>query len=181
MFSKGDKLKIALIGVDGAGKTTILNELQKDDNIKTIYMGFREFKLQRFITILSKFGKLGIIIQHFIVYIENLIRFIKAKILEKQGYKVLFDRYPLIDYQVASQGSYFFYKLFYKNFFPKPDKIILIIGKVDEIYQRKPELSKDEILEIQTKLQKLNDIDIVVENNSGYLFKTVEIIKKEIY
>jgi len=171
-------LKIALIGVDGAGKTTIIKELSKEKNVKVIYMGFKEFKFENLIKFLSKFGKFGLILQHFLVYIENWMRYLKAKKYEKEGFIVFFDRYPKVDYQVASKGTFFFYNIFYEYFFPMPDKIILIKGDTNEIYKRKPELSKDEIKELQKKLEKLDIYNAIITNKTGYLEDTLDSIKE---
>ena len=170
-------MKIALLGVDGAGKSTIIKNLS-NENIKVIYMGFRDFKFQKFIDKLNK-NKITLFFQHFIVYIENLFRYKKALQYEKEGFNVVFDRYPLVDYQVASKGSYFFYKLFYKHFFPKPDKLVLIVGDEEEIYQRKPELTKEEIKDIQNKLKELNIFDKIIVNKTGKLGETLKVLKKE--
>jgi len=172
-------MKIALVGVDGAGKTTIIKKItENNNNIKIIYMGFRDFKFQNLIDRLGK-SKITLFFQHFIVFVENLFRYRKALNYEKDGYDIVFDRYPLIDYQVASKGSYLIYTLFYKYFFPKPDKIILIVGDVDEIYKRKPELTKSEIKNLQAKLKELKLYDNVIFNKTGYLDKTLELLKKE--
>lgn len=170
-------MKIALIGVDGAGKTTILTELNKIKNTKTLYMGFRNFKFQGIVDLLGKVGKVGIIFQHIFVYFENLARIYKANKLERDGYIVLFDRYPAIDYQVASKSSQLIYKILYKYFFPLPDRIILIKGEKNEIYKRKPELTLDEIEELQSKLEKISVIDAIVHNKTGELESTLSKVK----
>lgn len=172
-----NKKTIAIVGVDGAGKSSIIDILTKY-NIKTIYMGFKGFEFEKFYKkIIGKNFFLTFLV-HFFVFLENWIRFLKAKIYNLKGYDVVFDRYPKIEYQLnESFANKLIYNLFYKYFFPKVDVIMLYVSP-NIILKRKEELS---LKEIKSQQNKLKNISNIVMNNDGDICKTVNLILKIIY
>ena len=168
------KKTIAIVGVDGAGKTTIIEVLKKY-NTKSVYMGFKEFKFDNFYKRISGKNIFFTFLVHFMVFFENWYKYLKSILFRFQGYDVIFDRYPKIEYLISENKKlHILHSIFYKFFFPSATKEIFIKGNPLEIYKRKQEMNIDEIKIEQKKLEDI--VEYIVLNKDGEFEKTINSI-----
>ena len=168
---------IGIVGVDGAGKSYVIEILTKY-NIKTIYMGFKEFKFEKSYKKIIGKNVFFTFFVHFFVFIENWVRLLKAKLYNLRGYDVIFDRYPKIEYQLTNNfANRLIYNLFYKYLFPKV-RTIALYADPNIILKRKKELSLEEITFQQNKIKSLVDVKIKNEEN---ICNVVNLVLKELY
>lgn len=190
---------IAFIGIDGAGKTTILKGLLKkfeEENIKCgkRYMGLgREYQLKWIEFLIRiyhnnkknnyKKGKINIESNYrersffwvLVQYIELWARFIREKLSKKKI--VLFDRYFYDGLILGNKKAF----SFFRKITPKPTKCFLIYASPQIIRKRKQEA---EIKDIKKFYKKINELkkyfDIEVVNNNKDLEKVISKIKSKI-
>ena len=202
-ISKGGKLVkngflISLIGVDGSGKSTIINEinnmLSKQFKTKMLYMGLpKSVKKSR--SILYKFkkrlmkkeevningGQLNKVnksritnsIFSILVSVIKLLKNVQILFLKKRGYLVLTDRYPLhgiYDDLPQWKNSYFinFEKKLNKRFV-LPNKLFLLSADEKILELRKPESYQDDH-KIKLKVQR----DLIKFAEENELFVILE-------
>lgn len=161
------KYSICFIGVDGAGKSTIIDSLayvfQPFFRVNVTYMGWKHFslppiRLYRYIKYsLIKHnnkedtsepkgvGKLELVATFFELY----FRYIKSQ-LNPRTDLILFDRY-FYD-QISRSKNNKIKSLMYKVI-PKPDNVFFLNAPVDVLYERKQEANKKVLLTIQNILK----------------------------
>jgi thymidylate kinase len=190
-------------GIDGAGKTTIIREIEKRLEkegypFETIYMGragnhklpflksLMRFKSKRFL----KKRKLnpskinGPLVDIYRnrsffwtigYYIEMWLRYIEAKKISKKKI-VLMDRYFYDGLILAKKG-----KKFLKYITPIPTKSFLITAPPEIILNRKQEAKKKDIINFYKEARDFtNFFNIKIVNNSLKLEKVVEEIYETI-
>lgn len=184
---KNNGLFIVVLGPDGSGKTTIVNELFNNNSYKRkkkIYFG--SSKRDRFINLIS--SKKNLRGKNFnsysqlkeenctsykkiaYAYLRTIYHFLKFVI------NYVFHIYPLLMKDNIIMGDRYFYDLlimrdielsnnFKKIFFfltPSPDVSILLNNDPDIIYSRKQELSIDEI---SRQLNSYSDLKVLDNKN----------------
>ena len=177
---------VAFIGIDGAGKTTIIEQVcekltQQGKICKRLYMGLgREYQipfLEKIIEFYSKkkyqkFSKTKngkeIIYDNYrqrsffwivVQYTELWARYLKAK-FRKERY-ILFDRYFYDGLILAGKKNFNFFRFLT----PKPDKCFFIWAPIKTILKRKQEANEQNIKKFNEKINhltryfKINKID----------------------
>lgn len=199
-ISKGGKivnngLLISFVGIDGSGKSTIVNEinniLSKQFKTKMLYMGLpKSVKKSRVILYKLKKGlkkkevsninrktsdtaKKGRITSSFfssIVSIIKLLKNLQIFFLKKRGYIVLTDRYPLDGiYDDLPQWKNSYFSNFEKNLnkkFHLPNKLFLLYVDEKILEHRKPESYQDEY---KIKFQIQQDLIKLAEKNELFV------------
>lgn len=189
---KYKQIKIAVIGVDGTGKTSLLKKIvEKYPNISyTEYMGFKDINSPRALKIMENkkivwFPKIEGIKYYFGFYFEMKSR-IKKSINSKKKL-VVYDRYPWEGYDNADPGyhkliAYIFFNLLIQ----KPDIIIYLYCPVEVSLSRKDDiLNVDEFNNMKNKLDNIYmskksvcSIDTSLSNTEKVFDKMIECIIK---
>jgi len=159
------KKRIAIIGPDGSGKTTVIKNLKKIiPHAQTIYMGDKGFILQPLYNFLSGRHILFSSFSYFLFFFENLNRYIKSCLMNFKGGIIFFDRYPgfnnhLKENNLKTKLSNTLYAIF-----PNPSIFVFIYATTEQILERKPELSELELSSFQknikNKLKRKNSVTI---------------------
>ncbi len=187
------KVKIALIGIDGSGKTSTIIELEKRLSCLKIsigYMGWKDFKFlpikiyESFIghkkwknsnhNNLKSFGLLSLVV----FYTELYIRYLKQMISGKNV--VIFDRF-FYD-RLTRTKSNLTYKLF-NCLVPPIDLVFYMTAPVEILYQRKKESTVSNIKQIQSAFEK-KERDIkykCIDTNKCSREEVAGIITEEIF
>ncbi|MFW5890645.1 MAG: hypothetical protein ACOCUI_00325 [bacterium] len=191
---------IAFIGIDGAGKTTIINEIEKilkkqGIKCKRRYMGLgREYDLriiEKLIQIYRRLkrgksdkrksadlpghnyrqrGFFWVAVQ----YLELWARHIKSRFNKSEV--TLFDRYFYDGLILTNRRSFNFFRFIT----PKPTKAFLLYSKPKVIRSRKKEARIKDIKEFYMRFNRLKskfDIEII-DNNKNLKEVVKEIVKK---
>ena len=158
-------LMIVLLGTDGSGKTTIINELPQYFIKKNIDMEISYYHWRPGYFIKKKtniegsrvenphakpaYGKIKSYIKFMIINLDYLLGYLfKVKKEINDGKLVIFDRYyydyylDKLRYRLSLEDKVI--KLF-QFMIPKPDITFLLIGTPETLYERKKEVSMDEI------------------------------------
>lgn len=147
---------IALVGVDGVGKSTIINEIKNIiPGTISIYMGSAHYRFQKFYDILPK-NFITNFILFFMAYLENWMRYIQSIWLKSIGYTVIFDRFPTYQFARAKGFRKKLYSTFYNYFFPSPYQIFYLYNESEILMKRKKEHSQNQLEEIQYEYNKIS-------------------------
>jgi thymidylate kinase len=190
---------IAFIGIDGAGKTTIINgvikKLEKSGvGCEKRYMGLGRDYQSKFIKFLigsyhkkrkKKDGKGGIGLRSnyrkrtfnwvLVQYVELWSRFIKEKF--RKNDVVLFDRYFYDGLILGNKKAF----SFFRRLTPKPTKCFLIYANPKIIRKRKKEAKISDIEKFYQRVEKLKKyFDIEVIDNNQKLERVINKIVREI-
>jgi thymidylate kinase len=172
-FKKRAKV-VTFLGIDGSGKTTVIEHLERDFGYHVFYLGDRSIRFSKLYTI-SFLKPLSIFIQYF----EKLLRVLKIYILTFRGKNILTDRYYYFDGESFSlKGK--IYTLLYNKLFIKPDIVIVLWADSQTILQRKQEVSQEEIELFNRSIERLpfkNVYTIKNENLDETLNKIIEILQ----
>lgn len=158
-------LMISFIGSDGSGKTTIINELpsylkQKGVDCEVVYYHWRPgFVIKKDVSTEGErvsnphekapYGIIKSFVKFMLINIDYISGyFFKVKKETKEGKLVIFDRY-YYDYYLDKVR----YRLSLSNkiikgfqfMIPKPDMTFLLVGTPEVLYERKKEVSVEEI------------------------------------
>ncbi len=196
------KKLIAFVGIDGAGKTTIIERIEsvlkgRGRKCDVRYMGFgRELQMPFLKSAIRKYSskkyfskKNGKLERNpgkrenyrvrsslwlSIYYLELLLRYFKARFSHNDY--VLFDRY-FYDGLVFSNNKNFFWL---RRVIPKPDKCFLIYAPSSTIRGRKKEAEIKDIEEFYSKMEKVGkyfNVD-VIDNTKDLAEVEKEILEK---
>jgi len=171
-FKKKAKL-ISFIGIDGSGKSTIIDILSRDFGYKSYYLGDRSIKLSKLYQI-SYLKPISIFIQYF----EKLFRVSKLQLYTLRGKHIITDRYYFESNTTTLKGKV--YNLLYNKLFLKPDIAIVLYADANTILKRKQEVSKQEIEEFNKHIKNLpfnNKVIIKNENLDTTLNQILEYLK----
>ena len=155
-----NKLIIVIMGLDGAGKTTLINELKIElsgvFNVKTTYMGwhnfylwpikvYRNFKYKNIDTKKRKslthpIKRVGLF-ENIIVFIELYSRYLSS-ILDKNTEIIIFDRYF---YDTIIRSKNHFFETILITLVPEPNLFLLLDAPNNVLYSRKKEISVENI------------------------------------
>ncbi len=162
-----------MVGVDGAGKSTVIEALHQLGSFRVIYAGGRQFVWQAMYDRLIGCSWGTTALAHLLIYGENLWRYLHSVRYRARGSCVIFDRYPAIEYKICpSLPIRLVYFVLYRLFFPDPDLVVAIVGEAGEIYRRKQEMTMAMIGSEQARLMALPKV-VVVNNHDGELVETV--------
>lgn len=162
---------VCILGIDGAGKSTIIEYMCLLINSKPVYMGSSDdsFILSNFHSFFRRFffGKFIVMV---LVYLENWLRFLKVILYRLQGKNVFIDRHPAfrINNNKLLQSMN---KLAYRWLFYVPKRTVLLYESPEVIRQRKPEASKEDIIRFQSNI---GDTDLKIKNSD--INRTIQLI-----
>lgn len=134
---------IAILGVDGSGKSTAVENLLKvyGKKCSITYMGFTRFEDPIIEQLEGK--RNAFLLMELRIYLCFWKRYISGC---KTGDIVIFDRY--VHEIFINAGSTFFQKtraFIYKHFFPMPSKMVYLYCPVEESLRRKSDIVNPEV------------------------------------
>ena len=165
------KFFVAVLGIDGSGKSTIINHL-KQVGFKSVYLGDRSIKFSNFYKN-RYFKPISFLFQYF----EKLFLTIKAK-LYSYKYSIVTDRYFYWDKKDSLKDKV--YSFLYNKLFVKPDITFVLYNSPDIILKRKREVSKEEIEKFNKNIDNLPFKKIVKIKNDD-IDTTLNLILKKLY
>lgn len=159
---------IVFIGVDGSGKTTLINKLrEKSPVFKTqLYLGWNNYffkwigKLNRRTNFFSKKARkladrILFFIFHLLLPFDFLIRYLRAKSQAKYGI-IISDRYPL---PKKNFGIYRKLSLSFTYFLlPRPSMLFIIDADPEKIWKRKKEGNYEKFKAEVERINNANNI-----------------------
>lgn len=148
----GTGYSMAFIGPDGSGKSFITSLLLPIGRTRTLYMGDWFFGLQSLYDRLMKLPTPYNRIIYVFYLIENALRRLRVSWLCFIGYIVLIDRFPGTNRNIMQSGLLARINRLTFKIFPKPDMIVLLLARPEIVYQRKQELTPEQIKLYQDKL-----------------------------
>lgn len=132
---------IAIIGVDGSGKSSIINELNSifSDNSVIVYMGQKDYetKLLKKLVNKEKCNIIHKIIKRILMIYEQFKRYYKYRFTKKI---VFFDRYVDDSFINSRKSEKIFNNLLYKVVFPKPKLKIYMYCNTEISFRRKTDI-----------------------------------------
>ncbi len=194
-------MKIVFLGIDGSGKTTLINKIKqslenKNKKTKIVIMGWKKNFHLPFLTYAARifvnlkrrhyksknekypdryskeFYKDRNLFFSIVYYLELWFRYIEA-LFSRNDY-ILFDRY-FYERLAFMKGLKF---KFFKLVTPKPDFCFVLKAPVETIWKRKKEVSKENIKRYYKKIQELSkEVPITKINTSGTIKKAYNQIK----
>jgi len=191
------KLIVVIMGIDGAGKTTLIRELENElsgvFNVRTTYMGWHDFYLWP-IRIYRHFKYKHIdkdktrsmtdsvkriaLFENIIIFIELYSRYLKS-VLNRNTEIVLFDRY-FYDSIVRSKNHLLETLLI--SLAPKPDLFILLDAPNDVLYERKKEISIGKIKLLKELIYSKNYLKpIIIDTHENDIFTCIKLANTYIY
>ena len=171
---------VAFIAPDGAGKTTIINNINKTCTgsfygINNYYFRPRVLKNLGYYNIISPHeemtqnnnphehklnGKLKSLIRFFYYNLDFIIGMnLKIRLQKIRKQLIIFDRYYYDYYLDLKRYQYSFNKIWVKVFdyiIPKPDLILLLDADENIILSRKQELELNEVIEQRNAMKELS-------------------------
>jgi len=176
-FIKRRGVIVAINGVDGAGKTTIINILTKELNKPSLYMGERGYKYEKFYTnkkhfLLKPFSLIG-------QYLEKIYRVFKARKLARKFGIVVSDRYHYYSKTITDKKCLDIFNKFFYFFYPKPDKYIVFWNEPEIILSRKQEVTKEYIDELNKNKEVIYKGATFIKNDN--IDDTLNLVLKKIY
>ena len=145
-FHRLHRRSIALIGVDGSGKSTTIKELKKTlgEGCFVQYMGFREMETKWGKEWYASGKKFKIKIIPFLgVYLEMWYRYLKYRFYN--GRIVLYDRFPWEAFDNGTGKYKAIYFLLFKVLFPRPYKVIYLHCSTETSLKRKNDITNVEL------------------------------------
>ncbi len=143
---------IAVVGPDGSGKSSLIDQW-KLVGYRTVYLGEKNFYLQRVYNYLHRLGRAGSLVALVGEYFEQWLRYvwyIKVPILCNKS--VITDRYPGYNNPLLhGKIKRFLYNTLY-SLYPRPDVLLFIYVDPTELLRRKSELSGDEVVRFQERI-----------------------------
>lgn len=168
------KIRIALVGLDGAGKTTAANDIAEHVSVETCvqYMGWKEFKNPLMVFFRVKYGNkkrpprqlstevkdvslLQISMYYLELYTRHFLLFLK-----RNSPLVVYDRY-FYDWLILVKNSTL--RRFFTRIIPVPDLIVFLTGPEGVLYSRKKEVAIEKLKFIKNRYRDfLADFDNIL-------------------
>ena len=175
-MKKSKGLMIVFLGTDGSGKTSIIDKLEIELNKRGINKNIEYYHWRPGVVVKKKdantnikephdklpYGKLKSYLKFMIINIDYTLGYLlKIKSQIKSGKIVVFDRY-YYDYYLDKLRyrlniSDYLIKLF-QYIIPTPDKAFLLIGSPENIYERKKEISIEEVKKQVNTMKKIKNV-----------------------
>ena len=164
---------VTFLGIDGSGKSTIIEILEKSFGYESYYLGDRSI---RFSSLYKKSYLKPFSI--FVQYFEKLFRVFSIYIKTLRGKNILTDRYYFQNTTEGFKGV--LYNFLYNKMFLKPDMVIVLYDDAEIILQRKQEVSAQEIEKFNMEIASLPFTNIQSIRNRDIddtLNKILELLK----
>jgi thymidylate kinase len=192
-----NKLIIVIMGLDGAGKTTLIKELETELSgvfkVKTTYMGWNNFYLwpikvyrnfkyknidtKKRKTLTDPIKRVGLF-ENIIVFIELYSRYLSS-ILDRNTEIIIFDRY-FYDTIIRSKNQIFESILI--PFVPKPNLFLLLDAPNNVLYSRKKEISVENISLIKNLIYSKKYLKpIVIDTYKNDILTCIKLTNTYIY
>lgn len=136
---------IAILGVDGTGKSSVINEIKTKlgDSCIVQYMGYRSFGDKRIEQIEARpHGLIQTLVLKWLIYKSYIRRYREAK---KKNKIVIFDRYVHEIYINSFGLASFINKLVYKYLYPNPNFVIYLHCPAEISLARKDDIPDKEV------------------------------------
>lgn len=179
-------MNIAVLGVDGSGKSTVLSALKEiiGEDCLLVYMGYRDFSNKK-ITLLSNKPHKNIFER--IQFICGVYSDLKKRIKDSNKFHgtVIYDRYVHEIYINATGFSKYIYTILYKYFFPRPQHIVYLHCKAETSFSRKDDIQdKEQFIRMKQRfdfalLNKENVLTLSSDDYSPYeiAYKIIEYVQ----
>jgi hypothetical protein len=142
-------LEIALLGVDGAGKTSVANAFHRRAHpVKVIAMGSAHF---RWLSILQKLVPSPVV--QLAAHCERMLRRWLGFCLKRFGWIVIYDRHPLE--QINTRPSLLKDRInnyFFHLYDRQVDLTFWLTGDYQQIYERKKEFTAERLRSLDEKI-----------------------------
>lgn len=148
----GKGCTVAFVGPDGSGKSFFIEKFRYAGPTRIVYMGDWFFVLQKIYNFLLQIPSPYNRFVYILYPIENYARLLKVLMHRFLGRVVLVDRFPGTNRNVIHEGVLGSLNRLTFTVFPKPDFMILLYAPPEVVYERKQELSVQEIGQMQRKL-----------------------------
>lgn len=189
-----NKIIVVFIGIDGAGKTTIIKQLEKElsyvFNVKSVYMGRRDFSLWpikifryfKYKVIKVKRGSNSIkktgVIENIMIFIELYWRYLKS-LLDMNSELILFDRYF---YDTIIHSKNHLIESLLISLTPKPQLLIFLDAPDHILFTRKKEINIEKIKSTKSLFFSKKYIKpIVINTYENDVHNCIRLIKTHIY
>jgi len=155
-----------MLGPDGAGKSTIVKELNKTLQFNLCYLGYGESRTYYFPKIINKLGndKISRVVNRFLLTLDDYVTGFKNIIFSHVG--TIIDRYPsdnIVNTILDNRKSINYHKFCFK-FYPKADIFVLLVGDPNVLYERKKEIPIERIERYIETYKK-----ILIDYNVNYI------------
>ena len=145
-------LEVALLGVDGAGKTTVATALQRlTYPVKVIAMGSAHF---RSLSTLRRFFPVPVL--QLAIHCERMVRRWLGFCLGRFGWVVIYDRHPLEQFNPRPTSlKHRINNWFFSLYGWRVDLTFWLTGDYQEIYQRKREFSSERLRSLDEQISNV--------------------------
>lgn len=172
---------VGVVGVDGAGKSTVVKILSYLPKTRIVYMGDGQFILHKLYSALKRLGKMGRYVSYAMQYLEMWGRYLRAGLLTLRGYRVVIDRYPGFNRHLVLHREWCRPSSFLFALIPRPKRIFFISAPAETIHKRKQELSETEIEKYQAAIRrKVSRLPNALEIENLRLDTTVNVILRQL-
>ena len=170
---------MAIVGPDGAGKSTVIAGLATYDGIRPVYLGMRDFRFGALIRALQRIRYVGIPLVHLVCYLEYIGRIGHALVLRLRGFDIVFDRHPRFDYEVSpSWFDRLLGRTLYRFLFPAPHAMFLLTAPDAVILARKNEMDAAALQDFYERARVTTATEI---DNTHSAFETATEIARRFY
>jgi len=149
---------VAFVGSDGAGKSTVINEVSYTFNIfcpvRVKYMGDYWFALQPLYTWMHQQHIFFARLTYPFFYVENLLRYIKVRWWKLCGYTVFTDRWPGLNRPLRKPGKLLWLNDLIYRLYPNADTYIFVSAPPKIVHARRDELTIEEIEILQEHMRE---------------------------
>jgi thymidylate kinase len=149
-------IEVALIGIDGTGKSTMANHLKKKLPLPTqvLYMGNNKFLTSPMKWLEDKEEPCRSLV-FLALHYEMFVRRVKGYLMSKRGHIVIYDRHPVERKRIEHRWKDRLQNLFAQFYNWKVDQNFFLHGDLEALYARKREYSVKQLRELFIEIKAL--------------------------